>query len=156
MFDPVVYMKSLKLSLKLTKDNYRFTTVSGVTALEDIITKDQKEKRFFAVDDSQDGKTFRGAGGGFFERRQYTVFVLRKVAFNDPSGRLSALEEAKTIYRKILARMIKDKNLISFIDLSEIPFYEVPPAFATGCSGIYFMFRVNNPIDLLYDGSDWI
>ena len=155
MFDPVTYMQQLHGQLNLLKDKYLFTKVSGLNALEGVLENSKRHKYFFAVDDSQDGTTFRGAGAGYFERRPYTVFILGKAEYGDMDARATVLEEAKTIYRHLISRMIKDKLAIPVINLERIQFYEVPPAFATGCSGLYFIFNVENPVSLVYDAGAW-
>jgi len=148
-------MQQLCNELSITSGKYKFTTVSGIGNLEGVLNNTRREKYFFAVDDSQDGLTFRGAGAGYFERRPYTVFLLGKADYNDMQKRQEVLSEAKDIYRHLFSRMIKDKNAIPVINLEQIRFYEVPPAFATGCSGLYFVFNVENPVNLVYDESAW-
>lgn len=155
MFNPVTYMEQLHGELKLTKDKYLFQKVSGINALEGVLENSRRNDYFFAVDDSQDGTTYRGAGASYFEGRPYTVFILGKADYGDMATRAAVLEEAKTIYRHLLSRMIKDKITIPVINLATIRFYEVPPAFATGCSGLYFIFNVENPVSLVYDGTAW-
>lgn len=155
MFDPISYLAQLHGELKITAEKYKFVKVSGTGALEGVLENSRREKHFFAVDDSQDGTTFRGAGAGYFERRPYTVFVLGKADYGDMETRATVLEEAKTIYRHIMSRLIKDKLTIPVLDLERVRFYEVPPAFATGCSGLYFVFNVENPVSLLYDEEAW-
>ncbi len=154
MFDPVAYMQILHDQLIITKDKYKFVPVSGVGNLEGILENSRRHKYFFAVDDSQDGTTFRGAGG-YFERRPYTVFIVGKADYGDMQKRGEVMEEAKTIYRHLVSRLIKDKLQLPVIDLERIRFYEVPPAFATGCSGLYFVFNVENPVNLVYDAAAW-
>lgn len=155
MFDPIAYMQTLHGKMKLTKTKYKFTTVSGVSELEGVLENFKREKFFFAVDDSQDGVTFRGAGAGYFERRPYTVFILGKADYGDMTKRKEVLAEAKTIYRTILSKLIKDKLTIPVLDMENIRFFEVPPAFAFGCSGLYFIFNVQNPVSLTYDAAEW-
>jgi len=155
MFDPIAYMQTLHGKMKLTKTKYKFTTVSGVAELEGVLEKFKREKFFFAVDDSQDGITFRGSGGGYFERRPYTVFILGKADYGKMDQREAVLAEAKIIYRNILTKLIKDKLLIPILDAQNIRFFEVPPAFAFGCSGLYFIFNVENPVSLTYDAAAW-
>lgn len=155
MFDPIAYMKTLHSKMKLTKTKYKFTTVSGVAELEGVLENFKREKYFFAVDDSQDGITFRGAGAGYFERRPYTVFILGKADYGNMAKRKEVLAEAKTIYRTILSKLIKDKLSIPVLDMENIRFFEVPPAFAFGCSGLYFIFNVQNPVSLIYDAAEW-
>lgn len=156
MFDPSAYMKNVCEKMILTKDKYLFTKVSGISALEGIVENARRNSYFFAVDDSQDGVTFRGAAAGFFERRMYTIFILGKADYGDQKKRDEVLEEAKKIYRHTLSKMIKDKLTIPVVKLDQIRFYEVPPAFAVGCSGLYFIVTVENPINLVYDDNAWV
>jgi len=155
MFDPIAYMKSLHAKMKLTATKYRFETVSGVNALEGILEHSRRDKYFFAVDDSQDGETFRGAGGTYFERRPYTVFIVGQAEYGNMEKRSEVLTEAKAIFRTVLSKLIIDKRTIPVLDVERIQFYEVPPAFATGCSGLYFIFNVEIPVNLVYNGADW-
>lgn len=155
MFNPITYMQSLHSELKLTKDKYRFCRVSGVNALEEVIENFKTSKFFFAVDDSQDGNTFRGAGGGYFERKQYTVYILGRAEYGNMEQRETVLAEARTIFRSILSRLIKDKLTIPVLSAENTRFYEVPPAFAFGTSGLYFIFTVENPVNLVYDAAEW-
>lgn len=155
MFNPIEYMQLLHAQMKLTKEKYKFTTVSGVAELEGVLANYKREKYFMAIDDAQTGITFRGAGAGYFERRPYTVYILGKAEYGNMDQRAAVLEEAKIIYRTILSRLIKDKLMIPILDAQNIRFYEVPPAFAFGCSGLYFIFNVENPVNLVYDGTAW-
>ena len=154
MFEPITYMQQLHSQLNLTKEKYLFTKVSGVGALEGVIENSRRNSYFFAIDDSQDGTTIRRSGA-YFERRQYTVFILGKAEYGDMDARAAVLNEAKTIFRHLLSRLIKDKLTIPVLDMERIRFYEVPPAFATGCSGLYFIFSVENPVNLVYDATEW-
>lgn len=154
MFDPIAYMQTLHASLKLTKDKYTFCRVSGVNALEEVLENFKKSKHFFAVDDSQDGVTFRSSGA-YFERKQYSVYVLGRADYGNMDQREAVLSEAKTIFRSILSRLIKDKLTIPVLSAENIRFFEVPPAFAFGTSGLYFIFTVENPVNLVYDAAEW-
>jgi hypothetical protein len=159
MFNCISYLQGLHASLKATKDTYKFTTVSGIAALEGVVMNCKKNNRFFAVDDSEDGQTYQGNSGGFFERRTYTAFILIKTPWGDETKRAAALTEARTIYHSLVTKMIKDHaalaNELTTLDTSNIRFHEVPPAFASGFSGIYFTFVVENPINLVYDAGSW-
>lgn len=155
MFDPIAYMQILHDKLKLTKTKYLFTKVSGIDTLEGILQESKRNNYFFAVDNSQDGETFRGNGGGYFERRPYSVFILGKAEYGNMTERETVLAEAKTIYRQLMSRLIKDKLQIPLVNLEQVRFYEVPPAFATGCSGLYFVFYLQEPVNLVYNAADW-
>lgn len=155
MFDPIVYMQSLHAALKLTTEKYKFCRVSGVAALEEVLDGFKRNKFFFAVDDSQDGVTFRGAGGGYFERRQYTVYIIGRADYGNMDQRQEILSEAKTIFRSILTKLIKDKLTIPVLSAENIRFFEVPPAFAFGSAGLYFIFTIENPVNLVYNATEW-
>ena len=155
MFDPITYMQTLHGSLKTTKDTYKFCRVSGVNELEEVLESFKNNKYFFAVDDSQDGVTFRAPGGGYFERRQYTVYVFGRADYGKMDQRETVLSEAKGIFRSILSKLIKDKLSIPVLSAESIRFYEVPPAFAFGSAGLYFIFTVENPVNLVYNAAEW-
>lgn len=148
-------MQALHGKLKATKTKYKFTKVSGVDNLEGVLANARHEKYFFAVDDSEEGITFKGAGGGYFERRLYTVFILGKATYGDMDKRAEVMAEARTIFRSLVTKLIADKLNIPVVNTEQIRFFEVPPAFATGCSGLYFNFTVENAIDLIYNAADW-
>jgi len=154
MFDPIQYMQSLHSKLKLTAEKYKFARVSGVAALEEVLEGFKREKFFFAVDDSQDGVTFR-SGGAYFERRQYTVYIIGRADYGNMDQRQEILTEAKSIFRSLLTKLIKDKLTIPVLSVENTRFFEVPPAFAFGSSGLYFMFTVENPVNLVYDAAAW-
>jgi hypothetical protein len=154
MFDPITYMQQLHGELKATKDDYSFARVSGVSDLEEVLNKYKRSTRFFAVDDAQDGITFR-SGGAYFERRSYTVYILGRAEYGNMDQRTEILTEAKAIFRSILTRLIKDKLNIPVLSAESIRFFEVPPAFAFGTAGLYFIFTVENPVNLVYNATDW-
>ena len=154
MFNPVIYLQQLHSQLILLVNKYKFVKVSGISALEGVLESSRRNSYFFAIDDSQDGTTIR-RGGAYFERRQYTVFILGKAEYGTMKKRAEVLEEAKLIFRHLLSRLIKDKLTIPVLDMERIRFYEVPPAFAAGCSGLYFIFSVENPVNLVYDAEAW-
>ena len=154
MFDAVTYMQQLHGELKVLAAKYKFEKVSGIGALEGVLENSRKHKHFFAVDDSQDGTTLR-RGGSYFERRPYSVFILGKADYGNMEQRAAVLAEAKEIYRHLMSRLIKDKLSIPILNMEHINFYEVPPAFAHGCSGLYFIFNVEVPVNLTYDAAAW-
>lgn len=154
MFEPIDYMRQLHGKLKTTKDTYKFDTASGIAAIEGVVNNARRHQSFFVVDDSQDGITLR-KNGAYYERRPYTVFILCKVEIDDMPKRQEVLTASKKIYRSLISKMIKDKLSIPIIDLENIKFHEVPPAFATGCSGLYFIFSVDNPVNLVFNAEEW-
>lgn len=157
MFDPVTYFQNLTNSLKLTKDKYRYSKISGITELEEILANRKNYLHHVAVDDSQNGVTLQGEGRGYFERRPYTVFLCSVGKTGNMDQREIILEELKTIYRKFLSKLILDEasGQTLPLDTSRTPFYELPGHFADGAVGIYFIITVDNSINLSYDSADW-
>lgn len=158
MFDANTYFENIVNSLKLTKDKYKFCKVSGVDQLEEVLQESKRSKYFFAVDDTADGQTFQ-KGGGYWERRPITVFILAKFDYPNMNKRQPKLEETRVIYRKVLSKMIKDRSVLesdlNYLQTDKVEFHEIPGFFAMGSTGIYFTFVVDNPVTLVYDESEW-
>lgn len=155
MFDPVAYFTQLHDELLATKYDYAFCRVSSLNNLEEVLEGYKRNTKFFAIEDAEDGQTFRGAGAGYFERRFYTVYLLHRHKYGDMTARATILGETRAIFRDLLSRMIKDKLTIQGLSVENIRFYEVPPAFAAGTGGIYFTFTVENPVNLVYNANQW-
>lgn len=158
MFNILEYLEDLQKKLKLTSD-YQFSRISSITNLEEVILGERKAKKFFAVDDSQDGTLYEGEGGGWFEKRPILVMLLNKLdRFPDMDGRSKALGETRIIYQKLIARIThdKDEGLQELQYLNEdIPFNEIAGHFAGGAAGLYFTFTIDVPVNMEYDESDW-
>jgi len=157
MFDPIAYFQTLSGRLKLTKDKYHFSKISGLSELEGILANRKQHLYHIAVDDSENGVTMEGSGRGFFERRSYTVFLCGVVKSDDMDARAAQLEELRSIYRKFLSKLLLDQSQsgLMLIDTSRTPFYELPGSFADGVVGLYFMITVDNQINLSYESTDW-
>lgn len=156
MFDPTTYFQTLTESLKLTKDKYHFCEVSGLDSLEGVISSRKKHSHFIAVDDSVNGTTIKGGGGGFFDRRPTTIFICAALSVKSSDKRKAYLDEFRIIYKSFISKLIKDRSSInSTIDVSRIPYYEMPNHFANGCVGIYFMIYDDQPTNLEFNDADW-
>jgi len=159
MFDAYTYFENIRNTLKRTKSTYKFTRSTGLPYMEEIIQKFTKEKAFFCVDDTHDGVTIQGSGGGFFDRRQYIVFILKNYKYGNMDEQHAALEECRAIYRSICTKLVKDKaalsNQMTYLQLDRMPYYAIPGYFITGATGLYFIVTVDEPKDLRYDASEW-
>jgi len=158
-FNAHEYFKNICETNKKTKTgNYRFCRITGISHMEEVIQNFQKEKAYFCIDDTEDGNIIE-KGGGYFERRQHTVFLLKKYAFNKMDEQHDALNECRQIYRQIVKKLIHDRRLLenemTYLHVDRIPFYEVPGYFISGCTGLYFMVTVDIPTDLCYDSDEW-
>lgn len=158
MFNAVNYFETRNGKLKLTVDgNYKFSRVTGIDYLEDILMKDIKQPAFLAVDDTDDGIIVR-EGAGYFLKRVITVFVFRRYKIGDQVDRETKLEETRLVRTKLTARLIKDSNLLpelSYLDKTKFPYKEVPGYFASGTCGIYFFVTIKEPTNLCDNADDW-
>lgn len=160
MFNPVTYFEGLTDSLKLTKaEGYRFVKVSGLTAFEGIIESRKKAKNFVAINDSENGAIIKGGGGGYFNRKPYTIFIASAAKYGDMDQRAVLLDQHRQIFNSFNTKIIKDRsdgtnNLLLF-DSARLPYYEIPGFFANGCVGLYFIIFVDNPVNLEYVDEDW-
>ena len=157
MWNAVTYFQTLATKLKATKTNYSFCRVSGINHLEDVLANGQRYKAFFAVDDSDDGATIQ-KGGGYFNRRAIVIYILKKYKITDMADRETALNECRSIHKSILTKLIKDSNDVyelTYLDKSRIPYHEVPGMFAVETAGLYFILTIEEPIELVYDATEW-
>lgn len=157
-FNVLEYLKQVRQELKATRE-YQFCRVSDPKMMEEVITGNKRASRFFAVDDSQEGILFEGDSGGWFERKPVVVFLLGKLTrWPDMDGREKILNEVRVIYRKIVARLNRDRELeecLTYLNTEHIPFDEVPGEYSGGTAGIFFTFTIDIPVNLEYDESDW-
>jgi hypothetical protein len=159
-FDAHTYFRTLCETNKLLKQgDYRYCRVTGISHMEEAIQNFKKEKAYFCVDATEDGHTYRAAGGGFMERRMYTVFIIKKIRFEDMDEQDAAIKECRMIYRQILKKLILDRRFLeedmTYLRLDSIPFHEIPGYFLSGCTGLYFSISVDVPTELCYDGDEW-
>jgi hypothetical protein len=159
-FDAHAYFENLCSKNKMLRDGcYRYCRVTGLSNMEEVIQHFKKEKTYFCVDATEDGQTFQAAGGGFMERRLYTVFILKKIKFENMTEQDDAIRECRAIYRSILKKLIRDRRFLedemTYLRLDRIPFHELPGYFISGCTGLYFILTVDLPTDLCYDANEW-
>ena len=157
MFNPIPYFENLSNTLLLTKNKYKFSTISGISELEGILSNRKRHLFHIAVDDSENGVTMQGQGRGYFERRPYTVFLCAVGKYGDMDKRNEILQELRQIYHSFLSKILLDEseNGLLLFDTTRTAFYELPGSFADGVVGIYFIVTVDNQINLAYDETSW-
>ncbi len=159
-FDAFNYFSSLCNKLKRSNDNgYYPCKVTGLGNMEEVINAFKTQKAYFAIDDTNDGQTYKSPGGGYFDRKQYIVFVLRKFTYNNMEQQKEYLQECREIYKSVCKKLIKDKatlqNDMIYLNTDRIPFYEIEGYGIAGCTGLYFIVTVDEPINLCYDANEW-
>lgn len=159
-FDAHAYFEGIRNKNKLLiAGNYKYCKVTGLSNMEEAISNFKKEKAYFCVDATEDGDTFQSAGGGFMERRQTTLFVLKKIQYNNMDEQDAALKECRAIYRTILTKLILDRrrleNEMVYLRVNRIPFHEIPGYYLSGCTGLYFTVTIDVPVELCYNADQW-
>lgn len=160
-FDMHAYFeKQIRDKMKLTvQGDYAYSRVSSMQHLEEVIDNFRYKKAFFAVDDTEDGFTFR-AGGSFFDRKTIVIYILKQYDRIDMDKQNAALAECRAIYKNVLKKLILDKsrleNEMVYLITDRIAYNEIPGVFANNCTGLFFTIPVNIPTDLSYKAEEWL
>lgn len=160
-FDSEAYFSSLCERNRLAQEkDFKFCTCSGIESLQGPLGKFKTSKAFFCIDDTNDGALFQGKGGGWYKKRTFTVFIMHRYTFGDEPSRRGALGVCRALFRQIMSRMIIDadgmKNELVFLHTDNVMSRELGQYFLNGCTGLYFMIDVSEPVDLVYDSAEWI
>ncbi|MEG1916260.1 MAG: hypothetical protein RR061_06225 [Muribaculaceae bacterium] len=160
-FDAENYFNKICLSNKLAQaEHFYFCTCSGIESLEGPLDKFRKESSFFCIDDTNDGVTFRGANGGYFKKRTFTVFILSRYKFASMGDRASRLAICRNMFMQVCSKLLIDedslRNDLIYLNTSNILSRELGQYFMSGCTGLYFMVDVSEPVDLEYNTDDWL
>jgi hypothetical protein len=127
--------------------------------MEELLQHFKTAKAYFCIDDTENGVLIQ-TGGGYMERRQYTIFLLKKYPLNNMDKQHAALNECRQIYRQIVKKLIRDRRLLenemTYLNLKELPFFEIPGYAFSGCTGLFFKVTVDIPTELCYDSNEWI
>lgn len=159
-FDAELYFASLCVSNKLAKANgFKPCTCSGIQSLEGPLEKYRNTNAFFCIDDVNDGQLYQGKGGGWYKKRTFTVFIMHRYTFNNEEDRLAKLALCRQLFRQTATRMLVDaKKLRSdlvYLGVENIMCRELGQYFLNGCTGLYFMIDVEEPVNLTYNPEEW-
>ncbi len=160
MFDFHSYLRTLTAANRLcASEGYQCASCSGIESLQGAVDKFQKARGLVLSDDTATGKTVREGGGGWFSRRTFTVFVLRRHTFGDEKARAAAMDEARELTRQFQSRFLRDRDRLAeslvFLRCEDMPLTEVSAYFATGFACLYFMATVEEPVSLVYQKDEW-
>lgn len=159
-FDSEEYFSSLCEKNRLARNHgFRSCTCSGIETLQGPLEKFRSTKAFFCLDDVNEGQMYQGRGGGFYKKRTFTVFLLHRYTFGDEADRIAKLGICRQLFAQLSSRMIRDsKKLRSdliYLGVDNILCRELGKYFLNGCTGLYFMIDVEEPVDLVYDPEEW-
>lgn len=139
--------------------NFKFCTCSGIESLQGPLDKFRATSAFLCLDDTNDGAMYRGKSGGWFKQRTFTVFILHRYRFNDEQDRAKQLAICRELFRQLASRMIVDaddlKNELIYLQTESILCRELGQYFLNGCTGLYFMINVDEPVDVTYSAEQW-
>lgn len=160
LFDAHNYFRSLcEANIFAQKEDFHFCTCSGIESMQEPLQQFRSKSSFFCVDDTTDSAVFRGRGGGHYTRRVFTVFLLRRYRFDDMADRQKQLNICRELFHQLMSKMIVDeddlKNELIYLKSDNVMSRELGQYFLSGCTGLYFMVEVSEPIDLVFDESQW-
>lgn len=160
LFDAEAYFKTLAETNKLcVEQGFRFCTCSGLENLEEAIGQFRKVNNFFIFDDTTEGQEFKGAGGGYYHKRLFTVSLMRRYRLDDMEDRAKQLEICRQLFKQLVSRMIKDKEeaiKLAYLKTDNILYREYGRAMFSGCTGLYFIVESSEPENLCYNAEEWI
>lgn len=160
LFDAHVYFRELCSHNKLASEGgFHFCTCSGIESLQEPLQNYRTRSAFFCVDDTTDSAVFRGRGGGHYVRRVFTVFLLRRYRIDDLTDRQAQLDVCRRLFNQLLSKMIVDEdelhNELVYLRTDNVLSRELGQYFLSGCTGLYFMVEVSEPVDLVYNEEQW-
>lgn len=160
LFDAIGYFKGISVKNKLAKANGFYPCAcSGMNTLDEVLAKFKKESAFISVDDTNDGVTERRSSGGFFKKRTFTVFIMKRYKYGDMISRQASMDICRELSRQMHSRMLKDRenmgNKLIYMNTDNVYSRELGEYFINGCTGVYFMVDVSEPINLMYDAAEW-
>lgn len=159
-FNAQDYFKGLcKKNITALNNHFKFCTCSGIESLQGPLDRFKRDNAFFCLDDTNDGALFQGNGGGWYKQRTFTVFLMHRYRFNDEGAREQALSVCRDLFRQLVSRMIVDADHLSndlvYLKVENILCRELGQYFLNGCTGLYFMIDVSEPVSLKYYPREW-
>ena len=160
-FDSEAYFSKLCRENRLASEaKFTFCTCSGIQSLQGPLDRFKTSNAFFCIDDTNDGALFQGTGGGWFKKRTFTVFIMHRYTFRNEQSRIEAMNLCRNLFRQVMTRMIVDaddmKNDLIYLHTDNVMSRELGQYFLNGCTGLYFMIDVSEPVNLLYNREEWL
>ena len=159
LFDFHAYLQGLTAKNRLARSRrYHFCTCSGVGYLEELLAQMRQHSAFVCLSDVSEDSV-RQVGGGWFKRRTFTAFILRRYDTRSMTAYREAIDEARELFRQLHSRFIRDEadiqNELAYLRTDDVRSRELGGQFLNGCTGLYFMLNIDEPIDLRYDAEEW-
>ena len=161
-FDALAYFKEMGDKNKLCRQNNFFVGfASGPDALDIIMSEYRDYANFILIDDTTAANTFCSKPG-WFDRNDYTVWILAGFNYQDPLDYDAKLKLCRRIFKQFLSKMIHDKatykygNALTFLHTENVYSMEFGRRSFNGATGV--MMKINNDeaVDLRFDEDEWI
>lgn len=161
-FDAIAYFYAMTERNKLAKEKgFIPVTISNTDNLEGLMEDYRDNDRFVAVTDTSSGNLSSADGAyGFMKRRAYTVFILSAYEYGNMLERQKELELCRKLFLQFVSRILRDKYLYDekqmYFDTHAIPNQEIGRYYLSGMTGLHFTLYVQEPVDLIFDQSQWL
>ncbi|MBR0047324.1 MAG: hypothetical protein IJP75_10700 [Bacteroidaceae bacterium] len=160
LFDFHAYMASLVEQNRLAQQlHFKPCTCTGINGLQGVLDGFLSTANFVATDDITPGQTVQH-GGGWFQRRTFTVFILMRCAFGDEGDRQQKLAQCRNLMRQFQSRFIMDEaalqSELTYLGVDRMTTTDIGSHFMSGCTGLYFMVNIDEPVDLSYNADEWL
>lgn len=161
LFDAEAYFAGICEKNRLASEKgFHFCTCSGIESLQGPLDAFRTKRAFFCFDDTNDGAMFQGKGGGWFKKRTFTVFIMHRYTMRDLKDRAAKLDICRQLFRQVMSKMLVDaddlKNELVYLATDNVMSRELGQYFLNGCTGLYFMIDVSEPVNLVYDKEEWL
>ena len=159
LFNFVAYMERLTKQNCLAKaEEFHPCKCSGIAHLEGILANMRTKKAFVCTSDVTDEKTV-SRGGGFFKRRVFTSFIVKRYKKGDMDSYEEALDICRELARQFHSKFLLDaevmKDELAFLNATSVNSRELGGYFLDGATGLYFTISMDEPINLVYDKNEW-
>lgn len=153
------YMARMASECRLCALNrFKAVTCSGPEHLEGLLQNFQTTANFVCTADTSQCTTFE-RGGGWYERRVYTVFILARFRFGSTDDYARAMNLCREVFRQFQSRMIHDRERADgsmlYLDTADIRSNELGGMFLNSATGLYFMLTMEQPFDLCFRPEEW-
>lgn len=161
-FDAISYFMSMAERNRLAVDNhFKPVVISNSDNLEGLFKDYRDADRFVAISDTNSGNLSSPDGAyGFSKHRAYTVFILSAYDYDDMCSRQKELELCRRLFLQFVSKIIADKYEYDekqmYFDTHNIPNQEIGRYYLSGMTGLHFTLYVQEPVDLVFDKSQWL
>lgn len=158
-FDFNAYMARLTRQNRLAKaEGFHPCNCSGIAHLEGILKNMRTKKAFVCTSDVAEESTVN-RGGGYFKRRVFTAFIIKRFRTGDMASYSAALDTCRELMRQLHSKFIIDEadlqNDLVYLNVGNVKSRELGGQFLDSATGLYFTISMDEPTDLRYNAAEW-